>query len=270
MSIVTSRQPLLPTAACTLNLTAHDLAHRKYGRLWAPGVQLERRRTTIRWPVQPRYCEPHTMIVDVGSFVGDDLVKFLSRCTANLTVHTFEPVRMLRDQLLERRARLAHPEYLQSHAFGLGDSNRSVCFGQARMVGAAGTMALSSPHQRSASACVAPGWIVDAAHTLRRFARIDLLQINCEGCEYEVLERLLSWPASSAQSPLAAVRAIEVQFHLAIGPQSETSRYCRIEERLRERGYSLDYRFPFTWERWSRRRHAAGPASSSSTTTRCT
>ena len=125
MSIVTSRQPLLPTAACTLNLTAHDLAHRKYGRLWAPGVQLERHRANLRWPMQIRYCEPQTTIVDVGSFVGDDLVKFLSRCTANLAVHTFEPVRRLREQLLERRGQLAHPEYLQSHAFGLGDSN---CF----------------------------------------------------------------------------------------------------------------------------------------------
>ena len=74
------------------------------------------------------------------------------------------------------------------------------------------------------------------------------MQINCEGCEYEVLERLLESPRE-----LAVVRAIEVQFHLDWGVQTDTKRYCSIESGLRAAHFELDYRHPFLWERWQRR-----------------
>ena len=246
-------------APCTLNLSAATLAHRKYGRLWAPGVLASRREAdeSRRWLRHPRFCRDGVVAVDIGSFVGDDLFSFLAKCKYRVSVHTFEPIAAIRERLLERRNSTAEQARLHSHPFGLGASNHTACFGEARAVGAAGTMALAN--RGDDQSCASAGPIVDAAVALQSLvsfvgSTISIMQINCEGCEYDVLERLLSVPEQ--QSPLGSIDALEVQFHLSVGPQRDTRRYCAIEEGLVARGYTLDYRHAFAWERWSRRADA--------------
>ena len=79
---------------------------------------------------------------------------------------------------------------------------------------------------------------------------IDLLQLNCEGCELAVLQRLLSLPSLAA-----ALRVIEVQFHLAAVPPLQL---CEIEASLRANDFRLVYRYPYVWERWVRNNHGEG------------
>ena len=77
---------------------------------------------------------------------------------------------------------------------------------------------------------------------------IDLLHINCEGCELGILERLIEFNGGDL---LKKIKNIEVQFH----PQDKykeleaVSRYCRIQEHL-SRTHFLTYHFHFVWENW--------------------
>lgn len=79
---------------------------------------------------------------------------------------------------------------------------------------------------------------------------IDLITINCEGCEFEILETLLSSGLIS--------RFKHVQFathpnlkHL----QRPVERYCEIQQKL-ARTHVLTYQYKFCWETWRRRSRA--------------
>ena len=79
---------------------------------------------------------------------------------------------------------VTHPDYgrhpLYRHARSVTVDVREV---------AAGATGSSSA---AAAPCAAPSEIRDAAAVIPTFARVDVVQINCEGCEYEALERLIN------------------------------------------------------------------------------
>ena len=93
------------------------------------------------------------------------------------------------------------------------------------------------------SSCAVPIDMVDFRGVLAEFEYVDLLHINCEGCEAPVLKTFLS--ASST----ANVAAVEVQYHKVHVPLRV---YCEIESSMRAHGYTLAYRYPYVWELWVR------------------
>lgn len=77
---------------------------------------------------------------------------------------------------------------------------------------------------------------------------IDLLHINCEGCELSILERLIEY---NDRFLLKRLKNIEVQFHFQETYQKmeSKSRYCRIQEILSET-HKIKYHFHYIWELW--------------------
>ena len=80
-------------------------------------------------------------------------------------------------------------------------------------------------------------------------ATVALLHMNCEGCEWEVLEALVD------SGVAARFDTIQVGFHLfpsiAVGIKE---RYCRLATAL-SRTHDLVFRSFFAWERWQRKAH---------------
>ncbi len=75
--------------------------------------------------------------------------------------------------------------------------------------------------------------------------RIDLLHINCEGCEYAVLEGFITngW--------MKNVNMLNLGTHRLGGtPEFIHERYCRIQQRLSETHNRGDW-LPWAWERWT-------------------
>jgi FkbM family methyltransferase len=251
-------------SGCTLDMTPAQLASRKSVRLWASdphwnawvasgGDTGGNRRLTAHNGTWLR----DRVIVEIGSFVGVDVINVLRRAVGNVTMHTFEPVTAYRKQLLQRVAqkiskarmrKLGHE--LVAHPYGLGNTSRRTCFraftGKQKLDGAT-TSEVPARDDGSCPASYEAFELRDAAAEFRKFSRIDIFQLNCEGCEYEVLYQLATGNA------LQAVREIEVQFHLDYDTrQADTKAYCRIEDALRRRGFRLVYRHPFLWERWAK------------------
>ena len=197
------------------------------------------------WKSAKRFFDPAGFrrgahIIDVGSYVGEDLVEFVQKnpkLAADITILTYEPVVSIRAKLLPNVK--PYPN-IQVSGDGLGDHNYTTCFAT---TGDA-THEVSPDDGR----CTENSTIVDVAAVVGAIARIDLLHINCEGCEYRILKRLIDARATDR------IDAIEVQFHLRwVTP----AQYCEIERGLRSLGYSNVYSFPFVWELWERQQQRA-------------
>ena len=192
---------------CTLKLTAADLEHRKYGRLWASKPHWlawqKAGGDKMRRLHQPQTFRGGEVIIDIGSYIGVDLVAFLRHAPDAVAVHTFEPVERYRTKLAQRVRRFVkvHPERLLVHPFGLGSSNRTACFastlaastdevstsarqnmgtfvkGIDGIQSAGGGRKSASTSLSGVDACVAPSKIIDAAIAITKFPRVDVLQI---------------------------------------------------------------------------------------------
>lgn len=76
---------------------------------------------------------------------------------------------------------------------------------------------------------------------------VDLLTMNCEGCEFEALEMLLS------TNLVEHFKNIQFATHSTIpGIQKPLERYCAIQQLL-SRTHRPTYQYKFIWESWRRR-----------------
>ena len=75
---------------------------------------------------------------------------------------------------------------------------------------------------------------------------VDLLTLNCKGCEYEALETLLT------SNIIKSFRNIQWATHSTLKMKDPIGRYCRIEQLLL-RTHRPTYQYRFIWESWRRR-----------------
>ena len=77
-------------------------------------------------------------------------------------------------------------------------------------------------------------------------ADIDLLSLNCEGCEVALLETLLS------QNYIESIPEVQLSWHPLDTIPNVKERRCRIRAEL-SRTHDLYYSFHFSWESWVRK-----------------
>lgn len=99
----------------------------------------------------------------------------------------------------------------------------------------------------------------------REGGEVELLHVNCEGCEYDVLEAL------RASRQLAGVEQVQIATHLLphtlpgadwqeavqLSLQVSSIRYCEMHRALSET-HERAFGLPWVWERWTRRRPPGG------------
>jgi len=75
--------------------------------------------------------------------------------------------------------------------------------------------------------------------------KIDLLQINIEGDEYELLEHWIS------TGIITKFKTLQIQFHFSpIGPSDSDDRKKKIQESLSHIGYTQKFNYNYVWECW--------------------
>ena len=75
---------------------------------------------------------------------------------------------------------------------------------------------------------------------------IDLLHVNCEGCEWEMFDNLIETKV------LETVRSVQFSSHYFPQVPNLLGRYCRVKEYLKQT-HSMVYGQSFGWERWDMR-----------------
>ena len=78
------------------------------------------------------------------------------------------------------------------------------------------------------------------------FYEVDLLTVNCEGCEYDILDSILD------SNMVQYFRHIQISFHHFKGLGDTLKRYCEYQEILK-RTHRVVYQYPMFWESWTRK-----------------
>jgi FkbM family methyltransferase len=204
---------------------------------------------------RPNEIPNGSIVIDVGSNVGNDLVRFVRNgAPASVDVHTYEPIASIREKL---EANVASLPTVHVHPFGLSDVDRKACFAVlGRTVASSATR--EQPVQTTTGAPTncssgAEAKLRESASVITDIAparRISLLHMNCEGCEFSVLRALRRSPTA-----LGLIDAIEMQVHAQnkmFSPEETVRQYCSMATHLQRAGFKLIYRFPFLWELWQR------------------
>ena len=232
------------------NLT-HDQQHKEQG-IWLRGHGDLRR----QWNMPASSWPSGATIVDIGSHIGADILSLLRRLNSSgfppgLKVEGFEPSAQSRAVLQRRLA--PWREHVNINPQSVGTLTTRGCFRNA------GVNGVQSYVDASAGCSGTTVDMLAVADVLRRFERVDLLNVNCEGCELQVMRGLT---AADALPLLSRVRAVEVQYHLALGCAWHRGRYkcgtsgvspdeyCDLDARLRRAGCRLAWRYVYVWERW--------------------
>ena len=113
--------------------------------------------------------------------------------TFSSTMHIYEPVPDFYKNLekIWSDHRASNQWAVNVHNFGLGDGNRTVLLSQADLQGQ-GTFGMKNTEHEGQKI---PLDIIEASVVVRNVTAgaegLDLLHVNCEGCEYEMLENII-------------------------------------------------------------------------------
>ena len=173
------------------------------------------------------YLSPNSLVIEVGGYTGVDIKK-MTELHGPFKTLLFEPI--FHD---EARKNLEGLD-VEVYPYGLGGSTRNAMFG----VQGDATKPLKDGGEvaqiRQFSVVIEELYI----------SRIDLLQINCEGCEWEVLESLLN------DKQTHIFQHIQIQFHpSADWVEDQLVRYAAIQDRL-TKTHELLYDQPWIWQLW--------------------
>jgi len=154
------------------------------------------------------------------------------------SIDVFEPVPEYASQLQENWAGVPHSTV---HPYGLGSSTRTV-EGVALEGESTFTMEGSSEKGGKGGTELSIRSVYEVWVDLGS-PRIDLIHVNCEGCEWEMWEALLE------HDLLRQIGTVQVGTHWFPQVIDIEERYCTIEGRMKET-HTIAFKQAFGWERW--------------------
>lgn len=178
---------------------------------------------------------PDDVVFDVGCYEGNWSAQIFK--DYGCRIHAFEPVPEFYNRCVRR---FANNDRIRLWPFALGASNRSETFG---VKGDMSGIFCDSPNEY----LQVPVRDIDSVleNLMGEFDQVALLKLNCEGAEYEILERLLGLGLEKRFTHL------QVQFH-RVGRDFQR-RHDLIREAIAVT-HQLTYDEPFIWTGWSLRR----------------
>ena len=173
------------------------------------------------------YLDDKSTVVEIGGYTGVD-IKALRALYGNFHVLLFEPI-----FFREAAVNLQSLANIQIFPYGVGSVQRHEYF---QLTGDA-----TRPGKGDGARKAEIRNFLTVLSSLN-VHRVDLLQVNCEGCEWEVLEVALKSPK--------LFRHIQVQFHSgAEWVPDRLDRYSRILDALSQT-HTLIFDVPWVWQMW--------------------
>ena len=184
------------------------------------------------------YLTEDAVVVEVGGNIGEDTHEFVRLYNPRLI--TLEPIEELANRL---KRKFQNNNKVTILNLGLGEKTE-VIFVKLEARGVATS-------KFSNAVGDLPLLLVNATEFFLQIGidifEVDLLSVNCEGCEYEVLEAIIS------SSLVSRFKNIQFATHTTLpGIRRPIERYCKIQELL-GRSHELTYQYRFIWESWRRK-----------------
>jgi len=187
-----------------------------------------------------KYLNSESIIVDVGGNVGDDAASFIDSYQPKVYV-LLEPLKYLHRKLLRR---FKDNRNVIVYNMGLGFKYEKFWLNIEGNHGDA-TSAFSKGEDGTCSLKIVNSTKFFVQLGLACF-HIDLLTINCEGCEFAVVENLIS------TNQIMFIKHLQFATHTKIDRiKNPVFRYCRLQQMLKMT-HTLGYQYKFIWETWVR------------------
>jgi FkbM family methyltransferase len=189
------------------------------------------------------YLKNSSILVEVGGNIGDDSAFYIRLYNPFLII--FEPIPSLCKRLSDRFMR--NPK-VEIYCYGIGDRNKTVFI---ELSGGHGEGS-SLFKNYTATSSATPVVIVTVGHAIKYILAktqrkmIDLLSINCEGCEYEIIFSLID------SGTIKLVRNLQFQTHYGL-IKHDVYYYCIIQQLL-NLTHANTYRYHAVWESWTLRK----------------
>jgi FkbM family methyltransferase len=182
-------------------------------------------------------------IVEVGGYTGN-LLKLLIPATGAKYYVVIEPVPSFYNMLSKSISTFHLKSSVTTYNFGIGKRYKKLVVG---VRGDATAVSKNSDAQKTETIQVVS--IVDFFVQLGLGCRpLDLLTINCEGCEFDILETLVS------TNLIEKIDYIQFQPHHAVPNLGNyPCRYCRVRQLL-TRTHAVVYEYPQVWEAWKNKK----------------
>lgn len=192
----------------------------------------------VFWTKTLSYLNSKSLVIDVGGYVGDTLENLFR--LYNPVVHTFEPMSAAYNTLMAREDLNRSGQFFP-HKVALGFDYSNASYVDLKGDGA---MLHDEPGPDRERVDVINA--SDAVQMLARVHRRDiaLLHVNCEVCEWSVLESLLP--------SLPLVQHVAIQWHGNAPVPRRMERWCSIHAGIQQTHF-LDYGANWIWEHWRRR-----------------
>lgn len=179
---------------------------------------------------------PDSVVMDIGAHEGWFTEQLNNKF--HCKIHAFEPVKVFYDKLCDR--------------FGVGENNKNIRTWPCAIGATSGRVEMGVKGDMTGAFCRQPNdcEFVDMLDimevmTLLNIGRASLAAINCEGGEYDLLERMLD------TGIITRFDNISVQMHTVV-PDYQ-ARCDRIFERLKET-HDHVYGAPFIWDGFTLRK----------------
>ena len=166
-----------------------------------------------------------SLIVEVGGNIGQDTSQFIE--LYNSSIITFEPLVPMAKDLIEKFK--TNPK-IEIQPYGLGNRETSIF------------RKLSSTNSSRIQLLEVTQVIENIRRTKTKDGMIDMISMNCEGCEFEII------PALIVNNLTQYFRIIQFATHIDVLKNSSCI-YCQIEQSL-ERTHQTIYRYSMLWEAW--------------------
>jgi hypothetical protein len=170
-----------------------------------------------------------------GNTHADDGLELLKDYSCSIEI--FEPIPEYVKELKKNWHDLARTSDYSIHSFGLGASNRRVDGVQLKDQS---TFAMTGTEKQGASIEIRS--VLDTWHSLGS-PKIDLLYVNCEGCEWEM------WEAFIETNIIKQVGILNIGTHWFKDINNINQRYCTIEKNM-YKTHDMEFKQAWGWERW--------------------
>jgi FkbM family methyltransferase len=187
--------------------------------------------------------KPDVVVVEIGGYTGQ-LLKKLIPITGAKTYVVLEPVPSFFHKLNKHVSMLNLNSVVKTYNFGLGKTYREM---SVNIQGDGTSLLKTLPATKTETIKILN--VVDFFVQIGVGCKtVDLLTINCEGCEFDILETLLS------TTLIEMIDHIQFQPHHAVTThENYICRYCRLRQLL-VRTHTIEYEYPHIWESWKRKK----------------
>ena len=210
--------------------------HRKgSGAFWAGNTQYVRH-------THHTYLNSDSVVFDIGGNKGEDAEAMIKRFhPGNYLI--LEPIKTLFSNLVKM---FKSDSTILLYNFGLAKKNDKF---YVNVLGHGGDATSVFAGNDNGGSCLLR--VVNTTHFLLQMGvpcyEVDLITVNCEGCEFEIMEELI------ASGMISQFRHVQFATHPTLKHlKNAPERYCEIQEKLK-RTHTVSYQYKWCWENWKRK-----------------